>query len=548
MRAVLASCGLGGDYDPVAARDDAIAAAPRFDGAVDDASVRPAGLLQHVLRLEGPTGFGSVSTADQVLSAFEGSVAGRTVFVVGATSPIARALCAGLARHGARLVLGCRDTSAAEQLAKELRALDAACVVGTVAPCDVSSLQSAADAARAFGALGVALHALVLAASEQRAGFSLSDDGIESHFATNHLGCAALAQALLPALVQGARGASGTAGTHSLARSVPVNRQPSPSPSSRGECPSSFATAAEGRTGGPAGGRAPATSSAPAAAAAAAAACAGAAPTQASVAPTELPGNGSAGAACSHPSRIIFITCSVHQLAYRLMRGYATSGVWRTAVDGQGAARLFMPVQAFALSKLAQILYTRALSERLEASRMPVVVHAVHPGLTAHGVASFGGLEVGSWLQAAVAAAGSGLAAMGALKTPDQAAASVAYALAAPAALLAVRASPPADARGRAPCCGAGVHGCGDKALPRGANNAGGCPPSGSGGGGGGGSKGGGHQDGRSARASVSASGRYIEDCRLSQPAPEARDPDAAAALWQVRHERGAGVIRCYLS
>jgi hypothetical protein len=72
--------------------------------------------------------------------------------------------------------------------------------------------------------------------------------------------------------------------------------------------------------------------------------------------------------------------------------------------------------QAFALSKLAQILYMRALSERLEAARLPVAVHAVHPGLTEHGVARFGGLEAGSWLQAAVAAAGSGLRAMGTLK------------------------------------------------------------------------------------------------------------------------------------
>lgn len=35
----------------------------------------------------------------------------------------------------------------------------------------------------------------------------------------------------------------------------------------------------------------------------------------------------------------------------------------------------------------------------------------------------------------------------------------------------------------------------------------------------------------------VSLSGRYIEDCRLSQPSSEARSPEAAAALWQVTQE-----------
>jgi NAD(P)-dependent dehydrogenase (short-subunit alcohol dehydrogenase family) len=140
--------------------------------------------------------------------------------------------------------------------------------------------------------------------------FALSDDGVEAHFATNHLGCAALAQALLPALVEGARGAGG-AGAHSATSPEQQERS-----SASGEHSSSSCAAGAG-------------------------AAAGAAPTQASVAPSELPGH----AVCSHPSRIVFVSCSAHQLAYRLMRGYTTPGVWRTAVDGQGAARLFMPVQ-----------------------------------------------------------------------------------------------------------------------------------------------------------------------------------------------------------
>ena len=35
----------------------------------------------------------------------------------------------------------------------------------------------------------------------------------------------------------------------------------------------------------------------------------------------------------------------------------------------------------------------------------------------------------------------------------------------------------------------------------------------------------------------VSVSGRYIEDCKLSQPSSEARDPRAAEALWYVTQE-----------
>ena len=51
-----------------------------------------------------------------------------------------------------------------------------------------------------------------------------------------------------------------------------------------------------------------------------------------------------------------------------------------------GAGRMFMPFQAYGLSKLAQIVYSRELALRLEQAGVPVLVHAVHPGLTADGM------------------------------------------------------------------------------------------------------------------------------------------------------------------
>jgi hypothetical protein len=135
------------------------------------------------------------------------------------------------------------------------------------------------------------------------------------------------------------------------------------------------------------------------------------------------------------------------------------------------------------------------------------------------------------------------------LKTPEQAAASIAFAALAPPSLFATKQDAPAPAP--APCCGTGPSAgagsgtacssgaCGiapeagtasDEPTMQGepavAGTSGGsccAPPAPAG-----------PQAPGYLIKGLSVSGRYIEDCRLSQPSPEARDIRAELALWQV--------------
>ncbi|GAX83206.1 hypothetical protein CEUSTIGMA_g10632.t1 [Chlamydomonas eustigma] len=269
-----------------------------------------------------------------------------------------------------------------------------------------------------------------------------------------------------------------------------------------------------------------------------------------------------------HVGRVIFVSCSAHHLSYKSMRGFITPGSWRAAVQMPGVARYYMPVQAYGLSKMAQILYTKELSLRLERYGVPVVVHAVHPGVTAEGIQRFGDLGSGSWLQSIKTLATGGLQSLGLLKTPQQAAASVAYAALAPVNDLSVLARLAPAARNRNPLCHRAhsattrsSSGSEASALPRARLNdekallldvqddqegsllnssdstavttSGQCED-------GGALLATGAQAeicGKKYHNDVSFSGRYIEDCRLSLPSPEASNPQAASALWQVTQE-----------
>ena len=140
-----------------------------------------------------------------------------------------------------------------------------------------------------------------------------------------------------------------------------------------------------------------------------------------------------------------------------------------------------------------------------------------------------------------------GLSGLGLLKSPEQAAASVAFAALAPAVQFAVLVEELTEggATGVPPCCpssssqGACSDGCGTGTVagsggpvPHVGPGQSGCSP----------------QEAPSGSNHLSVSGRYIEDCRLSQPSSEARDADAATALWEITQEIiGRKPLRCAL-
>ena len=135
-------------------------------------------------------------TADQIPSQ-----AGKTALITGANSGIGYQAALELARHGAHVLLGCRNEAkgraALERLLREAPGASA-----EVVPLDMASLASVRAFAAAFIGRGIALDLLInnagVMALPKR---ELTEDGFERQFGTNHLGHFALTGLLLPALL-----------------------------------------------------------------------------------------------------------------------------------------------------------------------------------------------------------------------------------------------------------------------------------------------------------------------------------------------------------
>ena len=132
------------------------------------------------------------------------SQSGKTILVTGANSGIGYQAAVAFARHGAMVLLGCRNRTKGEAAAARLRA-EAPDASVEVADLDLASLPSVRAFASAYVAQGRALDVLVnnagVMALPQR---ELTEDGFERQIATNHLGHFALTGLLLPALKQAA--------------------------------------------------------------------------------------------------------------------------------------------------------------------------------------------------------------------------------------------------------------------------------------------------------------------------------------------------------
>ena len=121
---------------------------------------------------------------------------GRRFVITGANSGVGFQAARILGSRGAELVLACRNLEKGEAAARQVPGYDAGRVV--VRRLDVADLASVRAFAEAFLSEYDGLDVLVNNAGVLGAPYGLTPDGVETHFATNHLGHFALTNLLLP--------------------------------------------------------------------------------------------------------------------------------------------------------------------------------------------------------------------------------------------------------------------------------------------------------------------------------------------------------------
>ncbi len=123
---------------------------------------------------------------------------GRRFVITGANSGVGFQAARILGSRGAELVLACRSLEKGEAAARQVPGYDAGRVV--VRRLDVADLASVRSFADSLLGERDAIDVLVNNAGVLGAPFGLTVDGVETHFATNHLGHFALTNLLLPAI------------------------------------------------------------------------------------------------------------------------------------------------------------------------------------------------------------------------------------------------------------------------------------------------------------------------------------------------------------
>jgi retinol dehydrogenase-14 len=119
--------------------------------------------------------------------------------VTGATSGLGEAIATQLAEGGARVLVGARTTERGEAAADRIRShVPNADLV--LAPADLSLMKEVRSLAYDVLDATPRLDGLILNAAEARSGIVLTEEGIETNFATNHLAGFLLVHLLLPVL------------------------------------------------------------------------------------------------------------------------------------------------------------------------------------------------------------------------------------------------------------------------------------------------------------------------------------------------------------
>ncbi|CAI0403098.1 unnamed protein product [Linum tenue] len=153
-----------------------------------------------LFKKNGPSGFSSSSTAEQVTSGIDAS--SLTAIVTGASSGIGAETARVLAVRGVNVVMGVRNMDSGKKVREEIVKQAPSAKVDAM-ELDLSSLASVRKFASAFNSSGRRLNLLMYVqhhynnAGVMATPFTLSKDKIELQFATNHLGHFLLTNLLL---------------------------------------------------------------------------------------------------------------------------------------------------------------------------------------------------------------------------------------------------------------------------------------------------------------------------------------------------------------
>ena len=141
--------------------------------------------------------FGALSTADEVLDGID--LSGKRVLVTGVSAGLGVETARAARAHGATVIGTARD------LAKAGKALSEADCDIEVLECDLASLASVRACADALNARGEQFEVVIANAGVMNCPFALTEDGFETHWATNHLGHFVLVNRILPIVSDGGR-------------------------------------------------------------------------------------------------------------------------------------------------------------------------------------------------------------------------------------------------------------------------------------------------------------------------------------------------------
>lgn len=127
---------------------------------------------------------------------------GRTFVVTGASSGLGLAITAHLARRGGRVVMAVRDTDKGDRVGRRLRA-DIPHADLDIRQLDLLDLDTVRQFAQGLRSDGLTIDVLINNGGIGTVPRRLSPQGVESQFATNHLGHFALTGLLLDRLARG---------------------------------------------------------------------------------------------------------------------------------------------------------------------------------------------------------------------------------------------------------------------------------------------------------------------------------------------------------